>query len=125
CRLTQIGNQIIDQFYRLSPASAYFSEGSALMDPAFASDRSPKPRQLFCHLLVECDDSIESVGNLASRPDPIERQAHGKLTSLQSVQRIEQSLGFGGRLTKFGQFFCFPFTCDNNLSERIGSLPPH
>src|SRR5260370_41243854 len=95
------------------------------MDPAFASDRSPKPRQLFCHLLVECDDSIESVGNLASRPDTIERQSQGKLTSLQSVQRIEQSLGFGGPLAEFGQVFCLPLTFCNTFSEPIGRLSRH
>src|SRR5260221_12537863 len=93
------------------------------MDPAFASDRSPKPRKLFCHLLVECDDSFESVCNLASGPDPIEGQAHGKLTSLQCVQRIERRIGFVGPLTKFGQFFCLPSTCRNHVTDRLATLP--
>ncbi len=60
------------------------------MDLALLADDPADPLELLGHPLVQLDDFVERIGDLAGDARPVEGQPHGEVTLLQGGQGRQQ-----------------------------------
>jgi hypothetical protein len=62
----------------------------ATADLAFLADDDREPLELLGHLLLEDDDLVEQLGDLAVSAGQVLGQAHGEVAAAQAAQRADK-----------------------------------
>ena len=91
-RLDQIADQAVDRFDALRPGSGRRADGGALRDLAFLADRPADAVELTDHLLVEFQDVVERVGDLAVHAGPVHRHPNGEVALLKAISVLSRTL---------------------------------
>src|SRR5258706_14396015 len=72
------------------PSAAHFADVGALGDLAFAADDAAEALELLGHALVQLDDIVEGVGDLAFEPVEIDRQACREVALFERGESAEE-----------------------------------
>ena len=73
--MNQISDECVDVPDGICPAFRNRTQGNALTDTSLLADYASNALELTAHSFVDGNDFIESVGDLASKPGPVRRQA--------------------------------------------------
>jgi hypothetical protein len=91
--LHQVGDQRVHRVDRRLPAAGGVAELGALVDLAFLADDDVDPVQLAGEPVVEVDDVVQDVGDLAGHARLVDRQAHGEVALAHRQQRRKHQPG--------------------------------
>jgi hypothetical protein len=77
----------------ISSLTVRTESAEALVGPSFLADDAADPAQLLAQVLVGGDDLVERVGDLASHPRPVRRQASREVPAPERDQDLQQGVG--------------------------------
>ncbi len=88
--MDQVVDEDVDRVDGSGPRPADVAERSALGDLALAADHAPQALQLARHALVQLDDVVERVGDLAGDARPLHRQPGREVALFQGVEGLQE-----------------------------------
>ena len=92
-RLDKIADQAIDRLDAFGPGSARGPNGYPLGDLSVFADRPADSLELADHLLIEFQDVVERVGDLARNPYLVHRHPDREVPLLEGNQSLEKNIG--------------------------------
>ena len=89
-RMHEVVDQFVDVIDRLPSRSRARRRATRAAAACPPCRRCGKPHELFRGALVQLDDIVECLGDLACEPGPVARQAHRAVAALERGQRAQQ-----------------------------------
>src|SRR5258708_35788987 len=89
-RMHYIADESVDPLDGVRPATGRTGERHALVELAFLADELRDARDLCNFRLLELDDVVERLGDLAVDAGQIERHARGKIAALELAERFKK-----------------------------------
>src|SRR5262249_56178103 len=88
--IDEVVDQRIDAPDRGCPGAAELAEVRALVELALLADDPGEALELARHLLVDLEDIVQRVGDAASDPGPLDREAGAEVALLEAGQDREE-----------------------------------
>ena len=95
-RADQVVDQRVVRDLHLAPRAARARDPGALADLAFLADDLADASHLAGHVLVQRDDLVEAIGDLAFQAGPVGRKSYGEVAVAHRLEPLQQHAQVGG-----------------------------